>query len=166
MSRKPVKSRNERIGHVLKIESWSFDYSFDVGDGRFARGPYSDVRQILLNVKIEKPAGIRAKTGLVRLFASGGVVGFDEKPRQNFLDGETGKIKPVGHVWYRGDGYQVVLFFPGDMLSPVLTMLAAKKYRYLILDADKGGSETPIHGFTLAEFHGDEPDLAASWDDV
>ncbi|MEY9744436.1 hypothetical protein ABIF65_003810 [Bradyrhizobium japonicum] len=120
---------------------------------------------IQLNVRIEKPA-IRAKAGLVRLFASEGLVGANEKPRQNFLDNETGKIRPVGHVWYRGDSYQAVLSFPGDMLGPALTMLSANKYRYVILVADQGGGETHVHGFTLAEFHGDEPDLAASWDDV
>lgn len=165
LSRKPGKSRSERVSHVLKIERWSFDYSFDVEDGRFSSGPYSDIRQIQLNVKIEKPA-IRAKVGLVRLFASVGLVGANEKPRQDFLDKETGKIKPVGQVWYRGDSYQAVLSFPRDMLGPALTMLSANKYRYVILVADQGGGETHVHGFTLAEFHGDEPDLAASWDDV
>ncbi|MGY3366229.1 hypothetical protein ACVWZL_003354 [Bradyrhizobium sp. GM2.4] len=166
MSKKHAKSRNERVGHVLKLENWSFDYSFDVGDGRFARGPYSEGRQILLNVKIEKPASPKVKAGLVRLFASDGLVGADEKPRQNFLDSETGKIKPVGRVWHSGKEYQAVLFFPRDMLSPLLTMLTAKKYRYLILEVDQSTSEMAIQGFTLAERHGDEPELAASWDDV
>lgn len=166
MSKKPTRSRNERVGHVLKIENWSFDYWFNIGDGKFTQGPYSDTRQILLNVRIEKPATIKAKDGLIRLFATDSLVGSEEKPRQTFIDHETGKIKPVGRVWYSGKEYQGVLFFPGDMLGPLVTMLIAKKYRYLILVADETGRETIVNGFTLAEFHGDKPDLAASWDDA
>jgi hypothetical protein len=166
MTKRPAKkSRSERVSHVLKIESWSFDYWFNVGDGRSTSRPYSETRQILLKVKIEKPANIKAKAGLIRLFASDSVVGLEEKPRQNFIDHETGKIRPVGRVWHSGKDYQAVLFYPGDMLAPVLTMLTAKKYRYVILAADESGRETAVHGFTLAEFHGDEPELAAGGDD-
>lgn len=164
MSKKPARPRSRsRVAHVLKIERWSFDYSFDVGDERKA---YSDTRQILFNVKIEKPADIKAKAGLVRLFTANSLTSIEDKPRQNFVDRETGKIRPVGRVWYSGKDYQAVLFFPGDMLAPALTMLSAEKYRYVILSAEEDGRETLVDGFTLAEFHGDKPDLAASWDDV
>lgn len=163
MTKKPTQSRRGRIAHVLKIERWSCDYSFDVGDERAA---YSDNRMIRFDVKIEKPADIKAKVGLLRLFAADSLVGIEEKPRQNFVDRETGKIRPVGRIWHSGTDYQAVLFFPGDMLAPALTMLSAEKYRYVILSAEESGRETIVDGFTLAEFYGDRPDLAASWDDA
>ncbi|QOG17921.1 hypothetical protein [Bradyrhizobium sp. SEMIA] len=163
-----ARTRDERVHHVLKIEKWRFDYSFGVGDPKFTTRAYSDLRHVELSVTIQQPV-IRAKSGLVRLFASAALVGAENEPRQKFGDRLAGKpdaVKPVGRVWYRGDGYQAVLNFPGDMLAPMLTMLAANKYRYVTLIADKGGRETPVYDFTLAEFHGDEPDLAASWDDA
>jgi hypothetical protein len=163
-----ARSDSERVHHVLKIEKWRFDYSFSVGDPKFSTGAYSDLRQVELSVRIQEPT-IRAKTGLVRLFATASLVGAENESRRKFGDRLAGKpdeVKPVGRVWYRGDGYQAILYFPGDMLSPLLTMLAANKHHYVLLIADKGGRESAVYDFTLAEFHGDEPDLAASWDDA
>jgi len=157
--------RNERISHVLKIQRWSFDYSFGVGD-KFSSGAYSDNRVLLLEVSIEKPK-IRAKAGLIRLFASADLIGADKLPKRKFGDRLAGKPdteRSVGEVNYRGDDYNAALFMPGDMLAPVLTMLTAGRYRYILLQADK---ESPaVYGFDLVEFHGDKPERAASWDDA
>ncbi|MGY3233326.1 hypothetical protein ACVWZ4_006120 [Bradyrhizobium sp. USDA 4472] len=157
--------RNERISHVLKIQRWSFDYSFGVGDKR-SSGAYSDTRHVRLEVSIEKPK-IRAKVGLVRLFASADLIGADKLPKRRFGDRLAGKPDAenhVGQLWYSGDDYTAALFMPGDMLAPVLTMLVAGRYRYILLQADK--DDPAVYEFDLVEFHGDKPNPAASWDDA
>ena len=141
--------RNSLVAHRLKIERWKFDYSFGVADPKFDTGAYSDGRTIILEVAIERPT-IRPKRGRVLMFAINELIGAQQMPVRKFGDRLAGKpdtVKPVGRLWYRGDEYTASLFFPADMLGPLLTMLSADRYRYLNIDAEEGGREAGISSF-------------------
>jgi hypothetical protein len=72
----------------------------------------------------------------------------------------------VGYVHYRGAEYSAKLYFPSDMLQPILTTLRADQYKYVLFEAAKGGNDATIYNFELRKYRGEESELAAGWDNV
>lgn len=140
--------RKERVAHILKIDSFRFDYSFGFADPKFSGEAYSEHLVVDLRVTVEKPP-IRAKKGRIRCFASRHLVDTSNVHRHD--------AKPVGRVWYRGDDYQAAIFFPADMLPSLLAMLTAGKYRYLRFEPS-GAHEDGIDSFSFSGYRGDEPE--------
>jgi hypothetical protein len=157
--------------HVLRIHRWNFDYAFGINTLKGEQDLYSDFRNLVLQVSLIRPKGIKATEGHVvcspdKNFAAG------SPTRQRRFGDNLGKSsstgpRPVGHVSYRGKDYQANLFMPPDAFSLVLMMLSAGKYRFVSFDAEKGARDAPISSFYFSEIIEDDPDVAlAGWDDV
>lgn len=135
----------EKIKHIFRIESWKFDYLFGVDVLPSRPGEYLDSRYLELEGHIIEPAKITAKRGKITCSPQASLIGVD-RPR---VAPTKEKSAAVGAVYYRGKEYNAHLFFPGDMLPAILLMLSVEKYRYVIFEASKTGSE--VFHFTFSE---------------
>lgn len=87
---------------------------------------------------ILEPAKIRAKHALVTLRPADGLIEAAKESKHRLRDrlagddpAEPKKIMPVGYVYYRGAQYSAKLYFPSDMLQPLLTMLTTIQVRHV-----------------------------------
>ena len=152
-------SRVLTVQHVLKIENWRFNYSFGIGKTRFCPELYSDHRFLVLQVSIVAPKSIKATRGKVTCLAFDELIEGYKQPAA-----ATAQTRPVGEVGYRGSDYGATLTLPSDALPLILQMLIAGKYQFIEFDAEKGGGD--ISSFGFRDYVGDEPALAAGWDDA
>ncbi|MDI3564782.1 hypothetical protein [Bradyrhizobium sp. Arg816] len=161
----------EKVKHVVQIERWRFDYMFGIDETSHRTGPYYDIRHIQFAGPILEPKGVlKATHGEVICFPDNRLIGASEQPIRKFGDRlgspkPQEKIRPAGRVSYRGKNYSAHLDFPSDMLHPILTMLSAGRYRYVIFEAAKGSRDAEIYNFYFSD-RKDEDDSAAGWDDV
>jgi hypothetical protein len=137
--RVPQMRATPTVQHVVQIDHWNFDYMFGISEGKFATG-YYDFRHIEISGTIVEPAGIKATKGQVTCM-----------PDEDVAASPNHVQRFVGHVYYRGEEYSAKLNFPRDALSPILQMLIAQRYRYLVFDAAPGGRNAEIFGFRFAE---------------
>lgn len=149
------------VQHVLKVESWRFNYMFGTGKTRFCPELYSDFRHLLIRVSIVQPKGIKAKQGEVTCLGYDYLMaGYKERAK------ESDRTRPVGHVSYRGADYSATLLLPSDALPLILQMLIAGRYRFIEFDAEKGSRDAAIDRYSFRDHMENEPDLAAGWEDV
>jgi hypothetical protein len=152
-----------RVQHVIQIDHWKCNYMFGVDEGRFATGSYYDWRHIEIRGTIIEPAGIKATEGRVTCIPDEDFIGASRKRVLKFGERLAGgdttpvKIRPVGHVYYRGKEYSAKLNFPADALLTILQMLASEKYRYLVFEAALGGRDAEVFNFRFGE-HADDDD--------
>jgi hypothetical protein len=144
--RKPGRPRAAKVWHVFEISGWDWDYSFGIYKSKFHPGPYSDFRQMQINGSLLSPKKIAAKVIAPELRLS---------PQENLTETGRARItepKHVGVVYTRGKEYQATLFFPADVLGPILQMLIANRYRYVKIEVgelrDGGYSEVTTFYFS------------------
>jgi hypothetical protein len=154
----PTMPRIEKVQHILRITSWNFDYGFGLNRLKAIREAYSDFRHLELGVSILKPAGLKATVGQVVLFPDQSFAessslrrSLPDWAREGKTPERSQKLRPVGHVSYRGKDYSANLHMPPDALPLVLQMLAAAKYHFLIFEAAKGGRDADVFDFMFAE---------------
>jgi hypothetical protein len=137
---------------------------FGVDETKFGTGPYYDLRHIDFFGAIIEPSGIKATEASVTCFPEVDLIGASLKPIRRFGDRLSPtalpvKIRPVGHVHYRGKEYSANLRFPADVLVPILQMMIAEKYRYVIFEAAPGGRDAEIFNFRFAGHDARDDDI-------
>jgi hypothetical protein len=140
------RPRAVKVWHVFEISDWEWDYGFGIYKSKFHPGPYSDYRQVQLRGSLLGPKKIAAKVIAPELRLS---------PQENLTETGRARItdpKHVGVVYTRGKNYQATLFFPADVLGPMLQMLIASRYRYVKIEVgelqDGGYSEVTTFYFS------------------
>ncbi len=150
--------RIEKIQHTLRITSWNFDYMFGLNPVKAIREAYSDYRHLELRVSILEPKGLKATVGRIVIFPDETFAESSplrRSPPAWVSDRRTSdraqKLRPVGHVSYRGKDYSAHLHMPPDALPLVLQMLAAGRYHFLAFEAGKGGRDAEVFYFRFAD---------------
>ena len=146
--------RPPKVRHIIEIDRWRFDYYFGVNDVSVIDKAYLDHRSIEIEGPIVEPVAIKAKKAKVTLTPSDGLIEAAKQSKRRFGDrlgasSEPREISPVGYVHYRSAEYSANLFFPSDMLQPILIMLWADQYKYVLFEAAKGGNDAAIYNFEL-----------------
>jgi hypothetical protein len=127
--RKPGRPRIERIHHIVEIRGWKWDFMFGINDTSFLTGPYSDFRHLVIKGALLRPADIKAKEAELTLFPDRFLMESAYK--------STDTPKPVGCVTHRGISYSANLHVPADALNPILQMMIAGRYTYILFEAEK-----------------------------
>ncbi|MDB5563757.1 MAG: hypothetical protein JWP84_323 [Tardiphaga sp.] len=127
--RKMGRPRVERVYHVIEIRDWHWDYMFGVAVTKFSSGPYDDFRHLVIEGAILRPKALAAAKARLTCFAEYRLVESERK--------STDQPKAVGWISHRGKDYSANLHMPADVLNPVLQMMAAGKYRYVFMEAEK-----------------------------
>jgi hypothetical protein len=126
--RKPSRPRAAKVWHVFEISDWAWDYGFGICRSKFNPGPFSDSRHLLIYGSLLSPKKIAAKVLTPKLSLA---------PEDNLTEAgrvRTSDPKHVGVVYTRGKDYQANLYFPADVLGPILQMLIANRYRYVKIE--------------------------------
>jgi hypothetical protein len=103
-------------------------FGFGIAKGKFNHGPFSDFRHLRIYGSLLSPKKIAAKVLTPKLSLA---------PQDNLTEAGRVRIsepKHVGVVYTRGKDYQANLYFPADVLGPILQMLIADRYRYLKIE--------------------------------
>jgi hypothetical protein len=138
------RPRIEKVQHVIRIESWNFDYTFGINDLKYLTGPYSDYRHLKIRGAIVQPTSIKAREAEVTCFPDIQLMESNLKP--------TDKARPPGNVAHWGKDYSASLHMPADALPLVLQMLIAGRYRFVVFEAAKSfRGEAPIFYFRFSE---------------
>jgi hypothetical protein len=127
--RKIGRRRIERVQHVIEIEDWRWEYMFGLDETSFREGPYFDYRHLEIKGKLLRPTSINAATAEVTCF-----------PNYRLSEsGDRSKHQPknVGAISHRGKEYSANLHIPADVLGPLLQMMIAGKYRFIVIEAEK-----------------------------
>jgi hypothetical protein len=126
--RKPGRPRVEQVCHIIEILSWDLDYMFGLDSGPFAREPYLDSRHINIVGRLIRPTSLSCTNIKATCFPDDWLLASARKDN---------KPKGVGYISYWGKDYSANLHLPSDLLGPVLQMMIAEKYRYIIMEAHK-----------------------------
>lgn len=127
--RKPGRPRTEDSYNVVEIEDW--DWSFMFGASNAAKidgGPYSDYRHLHIEGKLLHPRNPKI-THVKLVFI----------PRQQ-LDSEADRRRDeplaIGHLSTHRGKVEGILSMPLNALPPILQMLIAGQFRYVVLNGD------------------------------
>jgi hypothetical protein len=140
--------------HVFEITDWDWDFTFGLYKSKFHPGPFLDSRHLKLRGSMLSPKKLAAKVIAPKLNLS---------PQDNLT--ETGRLritepKHVGVVYTRGKSYQANLYFPADVLGPILQMLIADRYRYLKIEVGElreGGYSEVTTFYFSGKLEDDDP---------
>lgn len=128
--RKPGRPRDQTIYYVIEIADWDWSLMFGASNARHIdRGPYSDYRHLHVEGTLLRPHN--PKITNVRLTFI---------PRQQ-LDSEADRAKDepvaIGQLSSHRGTLEGILSMPLNGLTPVLQMLIAERFRYVVLNGDK-----------------------------
>lgn len=118
----------EAVFYDIRVNDWSWPYSFGVNWKPDNNEPYLDYRFVNLSGTLLAPKSVKAKS--VRLVLV---------PRHFLNENERKRSKPtgVGSIdMYRG-AFQAFLSFPSEDLLPLLTTLAAGRIKFATLEGTK-----------------------------
>lgn len=127
--KRPGRPRDESIYYVVAIKDWEWSFMFGVSPRHESEGPYSDYRHLRLRGTLLRPKKVKAQE--VELsFLPHHDLNESERKRQH-------EPKSVGSLQlYRGK-LEGILSIPSDALPPVLQMVIADRFRFVVLDGDK-----------------------------
>lgn len=152
--RKPGRPRVERVQHIIEIEDWDFDYLFGLGEAKLDHGPYFDCRHLRIRGTVLRPSTKASHAEIVCF------------PRKELNESEVDTAvqpKAVGYITNRGKDYSANLHLPAEMLVPVLQMLIAKRYRYIVIEASPSfRGESTVRHFTFSSTIGADDTLRRS----
>lgn len=134
----PKKKRRRReltpAYYNVEITGWDWDYSFSANVPKYEDARFSDYRHLLVRGTVLRPRGIKAEVAELWFF-----------PRIEPEDFKTGRDQPpprgVGSLEIQGsspDRRKLVgyLSMPKDALEPVLQMLLAARFKYVLMDGE------------------------------
>jgi hypothetical protein len=157
MAKRAAKPKNGRrraaapsIWFVVAVESWDWGFSFGVEKRSERDAPYSDYRHLHVRGNLVKPTNTRAKNANVVFL-----------PSQSLNQSDRADRIPlsVGHLHsYRGV-LDVGLSMPADVLPSLLTVFAADRAPYLVLEGTGSRAHADIIGYSV-ETSLTEEDLA------
>lgn len=116
--------------YILQIENWDWSYSFGVNDPRYDDRPYSDYRHMVVRAKVLLPSRLKLKAELAELTFMPDVnaSNLEKKPERHPLG--------VGYIDFRDARLTGGLSMAADALGPVMQMLVAGRFRYIVLDGE------------------------------
>lgn len=128
--RKGVRRRvDETVFYVVGIEDWDWSYSFGTNESNIRRhDPYLEFRHLAISGHIVEPQTVKADSAALTLLPE---IGLNEAERLQDEPRCVGSLSV--HDWIlRG-----LLSVPVDALAPVMQMLAADRFRYVVMTGSR-----------------------------
>lgn len=127
-SKRRVRLEDQVSCYILEIKDWDWSYSFGVNDPRHDDRPYSDFRHMQVRAKVLLPSKLRTKAEMAELTFMPDVPPsrIETKVEQHPLG--------VGYLDLHGGRLTGGFSMTADVLGPVMQMLLAGRFRFLVLD--------------------------------
>jgi hypothetical protein len=118
----------EFVDYIVAIESWNFSYWLALNTLRNALDPYHEHRGLRIKGRLLRPAGFKTDRVDVSLFPS---INLEEERRKD--------LKPiaVGAIEAYPEKLDANLDIPSDALAPILEMLIAERFKFVVLRGTK-----------------------------
>ena len=127
MPRRKQKHRTEIGYYHLEITEWDWDYSLSVNVPPSEDTQFSEYRYLVIRGTLLRPRKIKPETAEINLF-----------PQSLDIPRHQGETRPrsVGSLDFHGGRLVGYLAMALDVLGPVLQMLIAGRYKYLLMDGE------------------------------
>jgi hypothetical protein len=121
----------EFVEYVVEITGWDWSYSLSLnsGTGKYRDDdPYHEFRHLQITGKLLRPSGLKTDLVEVSLLPSNDM---SEEKRKDY--------KPIalGGMEAYPDRITASIGIPADALSPILAMLIAKEFKFVLLRGSK-----------------------------
>jgi hypothetical protein len=116
--------REEIVDYVVEIDGWDWGYSFSLNSERQPIDPYHEFRHILVKGRLLTPAGLKTDRAEISLLPS---TDLEEDRRKD--------LKPIalGSLSVTEDAILGNIGIPWDALTPVLQMLIAGRFKFVLM---------------------------------
>lgn len=118
------KPREEFVDHIVEIDGWDWGYSFSLNPERQPIDPYHEFRHLQIMGRMLRPAGLKSDRTELSLLPSSDL---EEERRKD--------LEPIalGSLGAGPDGISGNIGIPRDALTPILQMLIAGKFRFVLM---------------------------------
>lgn len=118
----------------MQITGWDWDFSFGVNVPKHEDRQYSDYRHMHIHGMLLRPRRLNVETVDVTIFP-------DIEPAMKELRNDRPRPHAVGSLSIEGkksEGTRLVGYrsMPADALGPVLQMLLAGRFKYVLMDGE------------------------------
>lgn len=120
--------REEFIDYVAAIEDWEWSYSLLLNTEKHATDPYHEFRHLVITARLLRPAGLRTDRLEMSLL-----------PTVDMNPGQRKDQEPlaVGSLDAYDDRIVGLISIPTDVLSAILQMLIAERFKFIVMGGDK-----------------------------
>ncbi|MGW1425759.1 hypothetical protein ACWAT4_37155 [Bradyrhizobium manausense] len=116
--------------YIIQIVDWDWSYSFGINDPRYDDRPYSDYRHLVVRAKLLLPSKLKSKAQTAELTFMPDVQ--HHPPIKEHDQRPLG----VGYIDLRDVGIIGGFSMAADALGPVMQMLVAGRFKYIVLDGE------------------------------
>lgn len=120
--------REEFVDYVVAIEGWDWGYSLSLDTSKDPDDPYHEFRHLQITGKLLRPTGLKTDAVEVSLLPSNDM---SEERRKDY--------KPIalGAFDLYPDRIRGSVGIPADALPPILQMLIAREFKFVLLRGSK-----------------------------
>ncbi|MET4175919.1 hypothetical protein ABIB99_007035 [Bradyrhizobium sp. LA6.1] len=114
--------------YILEIKNWDWSYSFGLNDPRYDDRPFGDFRYMQIRAEVLLPTKVKAKAAMAELTFMP-----DVPPSRVEAKAEQRPLG-VGYLDLHGGTLTGGFSMTADALGPVMQMLLAGRFRFLVLE--------------------------------
>ncbi|MCK1480608.1 hypothetical protein IVB27_39260 [Bradyrhizobium sp. 197] len=118
------KPREPDVAYIVAIEDWDWGYSFSLNAERQPIDPYHEFRHLQIRGRLLQPAGPKSDQAEISLLAAPDLI---EERRKSFEPVALGSLSILT------DRVSGNIGIPWDALTPILQMLIAGKFKFVLL---------------------------------
>jgi hypothetical protein len=119
--RRRRKPREEFVDYIVAIDAWDWSYSLSLDTDRDAVDPYHEFRHLQIRGRLLHPKGLKTDRAEITLLPSYDMLPEARKDRQP---------RCVASLDAYGDRISGLVSIPVDVVSPILQMLIAGRFRF------------------------------------
>lgn len=117
----------EHVGYLVEVSRWDWSFSFGISHDKRQADPYSEYRHLAIHGNLLRPVRIKAKEAELI---------FLPKIENNEASRMHHEPRAVGSLNLHGGVIHGVLSMPADALPPMLTVLTAHRFRFVVLHGE------------------------------
>lgn len=142
----------EYVGYLVEVSGWDWSFSFGISHDKRQDDPYSEYRHLVVKGSLLRPAGVKAKDAELIFLPN------IENNEANRMQHEP---KSIGSLNLYNGILHGLLSMPADALPPVLTVLSAQRFRFVLLQGERlRWRKALIRSYSI-DTHLDEDDYPA-----
>lgn len=116
------------VDYVVEIDGWDWGYSLSLNTMRRETGPYNEFRHLRIDGRLLRPIGLKTDVVKVSLLPSADM---SQEKRKDY------KPLALGGLDAYPDRIDGRVGIPADALPPILQMLIAGRFKYMLLRGSK-----------------------------
>jgi hypothetical protein len=118
----------------VEITGWDWDYSFSANVPRYEDRRFADYRHLHIHGRLLRPRKLNVETVELIIFPNIEPADMEQRPDEQPPRG----VGSLGVEGRKSEGTRLVgyLSMPADAIGPVLQMLLAGRFKYVLLDGE------------------------------